>query len=141
MTNVLNEYESSYLAAVSAGQLEEAKGHLLRAIVAAKEINALAPLAGFAQSFGSVLLKQGDSTGAIAFHELSEALDPGSLLAKLGYAKFLLSEVGNKGAALAKCEEIISAATASPFPSTADDFSSQEYIDAALRVVQQIGAK
>ena len=130
--------ENKYVLAMSENRFEDAKQYLLEAVIATKQVDARPVLSGLAQRFGSISLKQGDKFGAIALYEFSEALDATSLLAKLDYAKFLLDEVGDKVTAEAKCGEIIATATSHPFPGTDDDFSSDEYIEAATRVINKI---
>jgi hypothetical protein len=124
-----------YVEAVADGRLDDAKTHLLSEIATAKAASSPAMLAGIAQRLGSVLLKQGDQTSAIALYELSECLDSTSMLAKLDYAKFLLNEVGNRSAAAAKAELILAMTCSAPFPGTHDDFGSDEYADAAQRLL------
>lgn len=129
--------EKDYVIAFSEGRFDDAKRHLIEAICAIKKIDAPPVLAGFTQRFGSLLLKQGEALGAIAMYELSETLDAGSLLVKLDYAKFLLREMGDKAAAILKAEELIEAATACPFPGNDYDFSSDEYIEAGKRLIEE----
>ena len=130
--------EYKYVLAMSENRFEDAKQYLLGAVIAAKQVDARPVLSGLAQRLGSISLKQGDKFGAIALYEFSEILDATSLLAKLDYAKFLLDEVGDKVAAEAKCDEIISAATSHPFAGCDDDFSSDEYIEAATRIKSKV---
>lgn len=128
-------FEYEHVLALSENRLEDAKNSLVAAILAAKNDNAPSVLAGLTQRFGSLLLKQGEKAGAIVLYELAEVLDTGSLLVKLEYAKFLLRELGERAAAIAKSEEIIAVALSNPFPESAEDFSSEEYIDAAKRIL------
>ena len=136
MSESLPEY-NEYVNAVFENRLEDAKQHLIEAIKTAKERDALPVLAGIAGRFGSILLKQGDKFGAIAFYELSEELDRKSLLPKLEYAKFLLRELGDKNKSISKCKEIIAIASANPFLESDDDFSSDEYIEATQKVLDE----
>jgi hypothetical protein len=96
-----------YVEALAADRLDDAKTLLLSKIAVAKAANSPAMLAGLAQRLGSVLLKQGDRTSALALYELSECLDSSSILAKLDYAKFLLNEVGDRAAASAKANIVL----------------------------------
>lgn len=136
MNESLHQHEKAYLEALSTNRLEDAKASLLSGIRVAKQVDARLVIAGFTQRLGSILWKQGDHNGAMACYEIAETLDQGSLLAMLDYAKFLLSEVGDSSAAEAKCNDIIGQATSNPFPSTDHDFSSDEYIAAARRVLE-----
>ena len=123
------------MEALAAGRLEDAKVHLLSEITTAKAANSPAMLAGFAQRLGSVLLRQGDRVSAIALYELSECLDPGSQLARLDYAKFLLNELGDLPAAAMRAEAILAELKNAPFAETDNDFSSDHYIAAAESVL------
>lgn len=130
--------EYQYVSAFSEGRYEDAKKCLYKAIVCeAKNKEALPLLAGFVQKLGTITFRQGDEVGALAMYEISELIDVGSLLVKLDYAKFLLKEMGNKTAAINKSQIIIDYATSFPFVGNDDDFSSEEYIEAAKRIVDE----
>ena len=130
------QYE--YVVALSENRLDDAKKHLVEMIKAAKTLESRPVLSGLAQRLGSIVLQQGDKYGAIAMYELSEALDKGSLLAKLDYAKFLFNQLGDGVSAQNKCNEIIAEATTNPFEETDDDFGSGMYIEAAKRILDAI---
>jgi len=138
MNDPWNQCEYEYILALDENRLEDAKASLLLAIRLAKKVDAAPSVAGLAQKLGTVLWRQGDRRGALACYELSENLDPGSLLAKLHHAQFLCSEVGDRDAAIEKCNEIVAQATDSPFPETEGDFGSSEYIAAAQRVLDSM---
>jgi len=131
--------EYQYVLAFSEGRYEDAKKYLYKAIISeAKNKEALPLLAGLVQKLGTITFRQGDEVGAIAMYEISELLDKDSLLAKLDYAKFLLKEMGDKSAALKKSQEIIEYAISFPFVGNDDDFSSEEYIEAAKRIIDEV---
>jgi hypothetical protein len=117
---------------------EDAKSFLLKAILYAKKTGSDTLLAGFAQRLGLIFLKGGDRASAIVLYELSEALDKGSLLDKLNYAKFLFVEFGDPVLAKQKCLEIIDDANSRPFPESDDDFGSDYYINSAKNILQNI---
>ncbi len=128
---------NEYIDALADSRFEDAKRHLLVAIASVKERGESPVLAGLAQRLGSILLKQGDKLGALGLYEISECLDSESLLTKLDYAKFLMFEMGDTAAAGAKCQGIIASATAKPFPGSDEDFSSEEYAEAAGRLLRE----
>jgi len=130
-----------YIQALSNNQLDEAKYYLIIAIMEIKKKGSEAVSSGIAQRFGEICFAQGDKHSAIFLHELSEILDQDSLLPKLNYAKFLWHKMHDKRRALAKCEDIIFLAQTRPSSETDDDFSSQEYIDATIRLRKQIEGK
>jgi tetratricopeptide (TPR) repeat protein len=130
--------EYQYVLAFSEGRYEDAKKSLYKAILCeAKNKDAPPWLAGFVQRLGTITFRQGDEAGALAMYEISELIDVGSLLVKLDYAKFLLKEMGNKTAAISKSQEIIDSATSFSFPESSGDFSSDQYIEAAKRVIDE----
>jgi hypothetical protein len=96
-----------------------------------------AMLAGLAQKLGAILFKQGDKASAMAIFELSENLDPGSLLAKLHYARFLLHEANDPQAAASKAQALLALIEIAPFAETEDDFGSEQYGDAAHRLLAE----
>lgn len=61
----------------------------------------------------------------------AEGEDPESLLVLLGSARFLGETLGDWGAAVAKCDELIAIAMRRPFGETEGDYSSAEYIERA----------
>lgn len=128
-----------YVQALSLGRLDEAKACLLLALSSARAVNAEPVVAGVVQRFGELCFSQGDNTTAIFLYEISECLDQNSLLVRLDYAKFLAEKIKDKPGAYKKCNEIIEMARNNPFPETDDDFGSQEYLDAALRVQRALG--
>ena len=65
-------------------------------------------------------------------------LDPGSLLAKLEFAKFLHYKIGDNSAAVDKCNELILQTSQSPFDASTHDFSSTDYLEAAKRLLKLI---
>jgi hypothetical protein len=119
-----------YVLAVSAGDAENAKMHLLHALHDATLKNSLSMKCGVVQRLGSLLLKQGDELSAKILYVISEAIDPTSLLAKYEHAKFLLNELSDPDAAIKKCDEILHMANESPFMETDDDFGSDHYVEA-----------
>jgi hypothetical protein len=133
--------EKEYVLALAKGELETAKQHLCIAISAANEMHSPTVLSGLAQRLGSLLLKQGDLLTARALYELSENLDSTSLLARLDYAKFLWNEIKDRQEALAKANSVIEIATQNPFPESEDDFSSEDYIKGAKRLIAEIEKK
>ncbi len=138
MVKMNKDDEYQYVLAFSEGRYEDAKKCLYKAIICeAKNKEALPWLAGFVQKLGTITFRQGDEVGAVAMYEISELIDVGSLLVKLDYAKFLLKEMGNKTAAINKSQEIIENATLFPFPKSDGDFSSDQYIEAAKRIIDE----
>ncbi|KRC31840.1 hypothetical protein ASE28_11885 [Acidovorax sp. Root219] len=129
--------ELDYVLSMGDKRYEDAKKHLLTMTSHARQMDSRPMLAGCAQRLGEILFAQGDEAAAIALHEFSEFIDTGSLLAKLDHAKFL-AKMGRHGAAKEKCEQIISIAKETPFAETDADFSSDQYIDAADRVLSEI---
>lgn len=130
--------ELEYLEALHEHRYDEAKWLLLKAIVFEKQIGVPAMLAGLCQRLGTVMFRQGDQAAALCIYELSEEIDPGSLLCKLEYARFLFQEAGDKDSATKKCMDLIALAQREPFGETDDDFSSEQYIDAAKRILEKI---
>ncbi|WP_067064973.1 hypothetical protein [Roseateles chitosanitabidus] len=126
-----------YVLAIAEGRLEDAKTHLFDALTSLGP-GAEAVRSGISQRLGSILLKQGDTVTAMALYELSEALDEGSLSAKLQHAKFLFRELGDRTAAELKCEEVAEIARATPFPDSDDDFGSEGYLQAVRRLIAEI---
>lgn len=126
--------ELDFVLAMGDERYKDAKKHLLSMISHAREIDSAPTLAGCAQRLGEILFAQGDEESAIALHEFSEFIDKGSLLAKLDHAKFL-ARLGKQKAAKEKCEQIISIANDSPFAETDTDFSSEQYGEAARRIL------
>jgi hypothetical protein len=138
MTNdALPGYEE-YVRAAADGEIQEAKRHLLVALREARARGARPVIAGLIQRLGVLLLEGGDKYSALALYEVSEDLDPGSLLAKLEFAKFLANELHEGRRAQEKCREIINAAKRNPFAESSDDFGSDEYIAAAQRLLDEI---
>ena len=117
--------EFDLVSAIAEGRLEDAKVHLLVEIAVAKAAGSAAMLAGLAQKLGTIAFKQGDKASAIAIYEFSENLDPGSLLAKLQYARFLLQEANDPQAAASKTQALLALIETAPFAETEDDFSSE----------------
>jgi len=129
--------DDEYVIASVEGRLDDAKRHVLETVIAAKAEGLGTMISGCAQRLGSVLFRSGDEISSRVLFELSEELDKGSLLAKLDYAKFLIEHVNDRDAALRKCEEIIGEATVRPFEESEDDFSSEQYIEAASRLIRE----
>jgi hypothetical protein len=71
----------------------------------------------------------------MAIYEFSENLDPGSFLAKLHYVRFLLQEANEPQAAALKAQALLELIEIAPFAETEGDFSSEQYGDAAGRVL------
>jgi tetratricopeptide (TPR) repeat protein len=132
-------YEQYVLAAAD-GRIEDAKAFLLEALRDARAKGARPVVAGLIQRLGSLMFAGGDRNSALALYEVSLDLDEGSLLAKLEYAKFLWHEMGEAVLAREKCLEVIQAASSNPFPESDDDFGSDEYAEAANRLLNEIGA-
>ena len=127
-----------YLNALGDGRLEDAKRHLLKVIDFEKGKSTAPVISDIVQKLGLILLRQGDRLSALALYELSESVDADSLLAKLNYAKFLFRDAGDIKGAVAKCEEIIAKANSNPFPESDNDFSSEEYLEAATRLLNDL---
>ena len=133
-----NTGQYEHAIALAENRLDDAKKYLVEMISEARISDSSPVLSGLAQRLGSILLRQGDKYGAIAMYEISEALDKGSLLAKLDYAKFLSNELRDGLSARNKCNEIIAEATSRPFEETDGDFGSEEYIAAAKRILDNL---
>jgi hypothetical protein len=128
-----------FVLAEAENRLDDAKSHLLVAIASIKNKSEAKPaIAGIAQQFGDICFLQSEKINSIFLYEISEILDPGSLLAKLDYAKFLFRKIQDKKQANFKCDEIIEQAQSFPSQETESDFSSEQYIDAALRLKQEM---
>jgi tetratricopeptide (TPR) repeat protein len=89
------------------------------------------------QRIGNLCFEQGDAATALDYYDRSESVDPGSLLAPYYYAKFLAEKLKQHERAIAKCDDIIARATASPFQESADDFGSLDYIRMAEELKQK----
>ena len=74
---------------------------------------------------------EGDSHQAARLLIDSEMADPDSLLVKLYVAEFLGARLGDREAAVKKCEEVIEIAMRAPFAESDDDFSSEAYVQKA----------
>ena len=140
--NGLAKAMDEYVLAIVDDRYEDAKRHLIDAIIFARQESSLPVLAGQAQRLGSVLLKQGDRLAAEALYELSEGIDSKSLFPKLVHAKFLARELGDPAKAINKCNEIISSAISNPNQGDVDDdeFSCSEYQEAAEGLLAEIAS-
>jgi hypothetical protein len=132
------KHKYEYIEAVWDGRTDDAKHHLLASIAEAGKDGFEAVRVTLAQNFGNLCFAQGDELTAIFIYEISEFLDKGSLLAKLNHAKFLFQKIKDKKKSINKCDEIIKNAQEHPFPSTDEDFGSQEYLNYALQLKKEI---
>ena len=87
---------------------------------------------------GKLFFMEGNVREAIHQYELSEAADSESLLPKYFFAKFLGEFLKDHIRAIQKCDEIIYFATRFPFPNTEDDYGSDDYINMAIELKNQI---
>ena len=92
----------------------------------------------FLRRIGDLFFLEGDASAARRQYDLSEQVDPASLLAKYYCAKFLGEKAGDVPAAVAKCDEIVAIATQHPRAESDDDFGTDQYIDKANQLKQAL---
>ncbi len=129
--NKINHPLDLYVLATLEGRIEDAKKLLLIALLDENSRHSPSIKAGIIQRLANLLFGDGDISSARILYCISEDIDPGSLLAKYEHAKFLLEEISDTHATIEKCDEIIRIAHEKPFLETDDDFSSEQYINAA----------
>lgn len=125
-----------YIARKSRGDLEGAKRALLECLNHVEAEGNHIQVSDLLQRIGHVLFEQGDSAGALEYYEKSESSAPTSLLAPYYYAKFLAETVKDYDRAIAKCDSIISKATATHLDETDEDYGSATYIRMATELKQ-----
>jgi predicted Zn-dependent protease len=111
----------------------KARGDTKQARAALESMLEKAPLsdaqrADLLQRIAALAQSDGDEVSARQLFENAEAADPGSLLSRLHYAEFLGDILGDKSAAIAKCEEVIRLTQENPSSHTEGDYSSDEYM-------------
>lgn len=89
---------------------------------------------------GKLFFLEGNLLEALHHYELSEKVDPQSLMPKYLFAKFLVENLKDKHLANQKCDEIISIANSYPFPESEDDYGSSDYIRMATELKEKLTA-
>jgi hypothetical protein len=88
---------------------------------------------------GLLAALRGDTDGALDCMNRAETADPDSLLVKYYTAEFLGLRLGDKAAAVKKCDLIISSAQSHPFVETEEDFGSEAYRKRAEQLKEKLG--
>ncbi len=83
------------------------------------------------QQIGLTYFYENNVEEALKYYELAESVDPNSLSIRYATAKFFAGKLRSMEKTIFKCEEIIKIANIAPFEETADDMSSQYYIEKA----------
>ena len=82
-------------------------------------------------SLGKLYFKGGDEDRALEMFRRADMVDPGSLISKYVWAKFLGFEMKRLPEAMAECDAIIATAQAWPNANPPDDLSSARYVEMA----------
>ena len=133
-----NPNYAQYMNLYAAGNLAGAKKALLACVADFANSGSSAQRADILQRIGGIDFELGDAESALRLYRESEAVDPDSLLAVFYFAKFLAEKVRDFAAAKAKCDEVISRATANPFPESEEDFASEEYVRMATKLRESL---
>ncbi len=95
-------------------------------------------IAALYQWFGNVLFDSGDTKRALEKYFESIRIAPDCFLTKLKYAEFLATKIKDNELASSLLFEIIDECEARPFSETKYDFSSDYYLKAAKKILNDL---
>jgi tetratricopeptide (TPR) repeat protein len=124
----------AYAQSKAKGDIASAKLSLAACLILPEFKNEPPQYADLLQRMGELCLLDGERERALKYYEESEMADPDSLLVKYYHAEILGMRIGDKKAAAAICDQIVSIARDRPFAESDHDFSSDTYIEKAERL-------